>query len=579
VIGDSALQLTLRQVCKFSAGSDASVYHRVRDFIKPPSRESAQPYPWDSWRADLISGFLVFLIALPLCLGIALACGFPAIAGIFTAIIGGILTPVISNSQLTIKGPAAGLIVVVVAAMQEFGFTGGKDLAADFEAYRMALAVGVVAGLIQLAFGLFRTGILTEFFPTAAVHGMLAAIGVIIFAKQVHVLLGVKTQPGTPFELLAEIPHSVATMNPEIATIGILSLIILFGMPLVPIRTLRVIPAQLLVLLVAVPIGLYFDLDHEHTYSFSGHVYQLGPQYLVDVPSNMFRAVTLPNFEILTRWVAWKHVAMYALVGSLESLLSAKAIDLLDPWRRKTHFDRDLIAVGACNSLAACIGGLPMISEIVRSKANIDNGARTKMANVAHGMFLLLFVSMVPGLIHRVPLAALGAMLVYTGFRLASPREFLHAYKIGFDQFVVFVVTILTTLATDLLVGVGAGIVTKLILHLIHGVPLISLFRPGVEIEDCGDGRVFVNVKHSAVFSTWLGLRRKLTGVCDAGKEVIVDLSQTRLVDHTVIEKLHQMQRDFELQDSKLTITGLDHHRPLLKSKHPAASRIKPKPA
>jgi len=533
----------------------------------------------DSWRTDLLSGFLVFLIALPLCLGIALACGFPAIAGIFTAIIGGILTPVFSNSQLTIKGPAAGLIVVVVVAMQDFGFTGGKDLAADYEAYRMALAIGVAAGLIQLAFGLLRTGILSEFFPTAAVHGMLAAIGVIICSKQIHVLLGVKPDAREPLHLLAEIPHSIANMNPEIATIGCISLVILFGMPWVPIRALRLVPAQLLVLLVAVPIGLYFDLDHEHTYSLAGHTYNLGPQFLVDVPSNMFRAIAIPNFEILTHLFAWKHVAMYALIGSLESLLSAKAIDLLDPWQRKTNFDRDLIAVGACNSLAACIGGLPMISEIVRSKANIDNGARTRLSNVFHGLFLLLFVSMVPGLIHRVPLAALGSMLVYTGFRLASPREFVHTYKIGFDQLVVFVVTLFVTLATDLLIGVGVGILTKLILHLINGAPLTSLFRPRVEIEDCGDGRVIVNVKHSAVFSSWLGLRRKLKGVCDSGKEVIVDLSQTRLVDHTVIEKLQQMQRDFEQQDSKLTIIGLDDHRPLSKSKHPAAALKKPKPA
>lgn len=523
------------------------------------------------WRSDLLSGFLVFLIALPLCLGIALACGYPAIAGIFTAIIGGLLAPLISNSELTIKGPAAGLIVIAIGAVTEFGFTGGKDPAADFQAYRLALGVGVAAGAIQILFGLFRTGILAEFFPTAAVHGLLAAIGVIIMAKQIPVALGVSSS-GEPLELIARIPEEILHMNPEIALIGFLSLLILFGLPLIKHPYARRIPGPMLVVLVAVPLGMAFDLSHEHTYSLAGHSYHLGEEYLVNVPYNMFKAITFPDFSGLMHPAAWKWVVMFALIGSLETLLSAKAIDVIDPWRRKTNMDKDMLAVGIGNTICAFVGGLPMISEIVRSKANIDNGARTRFANMFHGALLLLFVALVPGLIKQIPLAALGAMLVYTGFRLASPREFLHVYKVGPEQLIVFVSTLVAVLATDLLIGIAIGIGVKVLIHIVNGVPIPSLVRPHIAVERLGDGSVVVSVKHSAVFGSWIGLRKRIAKL-DSHKEVVLDLSETRLVDHTVMEKLHELQQEFEERDCNLIIRGLEEHRPL--SDHPHAARRK----
>src|SRR5690606_22684804 len=199
------------------------------------------------------------------------------------------------------------------------------------------------------------------------------------------------------------------------------------------------------VLLVSVPMGMAFDLLHEHSYTLQGHKYQLGEQYLVSMPRRafgMFDEMTLPAFSALMEPKAWKWVFMFFIIGSLESLLSAKAIDLIDPWKRKTNLDRDIVAVGAGNLCAALIGGLPMISEIVRSKANIDNGARTRFANFWHGMFLLVCVALFPMFLHRIPLAALAAMLVYTGYRLAHPSEFIHVYKIGREQLVIFVTTL-----------------------------------------------------------------------------------------------------------------------------------------
>jgi MFS superfamily sulfate permease-like transporter len=530
-------------------------------------------------KQDATSGFLVFLIALPLCLGISLASGFPPVAGVFTAITGAILTSLISNSELTIKGPAAGLIVIVLGAMQSFGYTGGADPAADFQAYRMALAVGCVAGVVQIAFGLVRAGALSEFFPTAVVHGMLAAIGFIICLKQIPVVFGQKAA-GEPLEILRELPEKIAHLNPHITVIGLVSLAILFGFPLVKSRLgpawLRMIPAQLLVLAVAVPLGMWFDLAHDHVYSFAGREYKVGEAFLVNVPGNLAAAVTTPDFSVFTaaatRTAGIWWVVMFALVGSVESLLSAKAIDLLDPWRRKTDMNRDLLAVGVANVAAASIGGLPMISEIVRSKANIDNGARTRFADLWHGLFLLAFVTLVPWAIHRIPLSALAAMLVYTGFRLASPREFINVFNIGSEQLLIFVATIVGVLATDLLVGVGIGIGLKFVIHALNGVPLSSFFKPFLKVTTLDDTTVQIDAGGSAVFSNWIPFRRQIVQLGLAhGHNVVVNLAGAKVVDSSVMEKLEGLAHDFEQAGLKLDVVGLESHRGT--STHPHATR------
>jgi MFS superfamily sulfate permease-like transporter len=213
-----------------------------------------------------------------------------------------------------------------------------------------------------------------------------------------------------------------------------------------------------------------------------------------------------------------------------------------------------------------------MISEIVRSRANIDNGARTRFANLWHGVFLLLCVALLPAVIHRIPLAALAAMLIYTGFRLAHPKEFVHVFQIGPEQFLVYITTIVAVLATDLLQGIAIGIALKLCIHVVNGVPLRSLFKPCLDIVEEGEDTYRINASHSAVFSNWILFRRQIV---QAGlvhrKNVIVDLSETRLVDHTVMEKLHEMERDFEREGLRLDVTGLDNHKPL--SRHPRSAR------
>ncbi len=525
------------------------------------------------WPKDLLSGFLVFLIALPLCLGIAMASGYPPIAGVFTAIVGGLSTTFLSNSELTIKGPAAGLIVIAVGCIDSFGGTGFGDgdwSASDQHAYQLALAVGVAAAVFQILFGLMKGDILGEFFPTSAVHGMLAAIGVIIIAKQVPVTLGLPTA-GEPLELLAKIPSEIAHMNPIVGLIGGVSLLIMFLWPLIKQKHIRRIPAPMIVILVAVPMGLYFGLDSDvHHYTFNGREFEIGRKFLVNVPDNMFGAITTPDFSALSQGNSWSWIAMFAVIGTLESLLSAKAVDLLDPWKRKTNLDRDNTAIGAGNLVSAFVGGLPMISEIVRSRANIDNGARTRFADMFHALFLFVMVAALPAVISLIPLSALGAMLVYTGFRLAHPRELMQVFKIGWEQLVVFLATIVGVLATDLLKGIAIGIAVELLVHIVNGAPLTAVFSVDAETKKQENGTVVVQVKNGAMFSSWIGFKRRLEKITGA-ERIVVDLSEARFVDHTVMEKLHTMQKDFEKKNVTLKIRGLDDHAAT--SGHPHATR------
>lgn len=518
----------------------------------------------ENWKADLTSGFLVFLIALPLCLGISMASGFPPVAGIFTAIIGGLLVSFLGGSQLTIKGPAAGLIVIAIGAVTELG-KGDAMLG-----YRLTLAVIMIAGIIQIVFGWIKSGVLADFFPSAAVHGMLAAIGIIIIAKQLFTLIGAKATGQETLELLAELPHAFGELNPDIAIIGFVSLAIMFLFPLFKNKYLKMLPAPLIVILVAIPLGIYFDLEHEHKYLFlDGHEYTIGPKFLVTLPDNLLSAITFPDFSQILSGTSIKYIIMFALVGSLESLLSTKAIDGLDPYKRKSNMNKDLVGVGIGNTLAGFIGGLPMISEIVRSSSNINNGGKTAWSNSFHGLFLLVFVAFFPNLIHQIPLAALAAMLIYTGFRLASPKEFYKTYKIGREQLAIFLVTIVVTLATDLLIGIGVGIATKFILHVVNGLPLKYMFKPLFTVQVKEDVYT-VDVFHSAVFSNYIKLKKSLDAL-PRKKTIKIDFTNANLVDHTVMENLHLYQHDYEHEGGKFTLCGLGHLRK--SSEHDLASR------
>lgn len=525
----------------------------------------------ENWRADLLSGFLVFLIALPLCLGISMASGFPPSAGIITAIIGGILVSRLSGSFVTINGPAAGLIVVVLDAVQNLGQ--GDAMAG----YRYTLAAIVVASVLQIAMGFFKAGRLSAFFPASVVHGMLAAIGIIIMAKQIHVMLGVTPEKGSLFFTIAQIPHSIINLNPEIAMIGLTGIAILIFWQVVPYPKWKMLPAPILVVLAGIGLGYFYDLDHEHMYLFlpdahflPHHEATVGPKFLVAISDNFLSSFYFPDFSKIATTEFWEAVVAICLVGSLESLLSAVAVDKLDPYRRHSDLDKDLLAVGTGNLAAGMIGGLPMIAEIVRSSANCNNGAKTGWANFFHGAFLLLFVVLFPRLIHSIPLASLAALLVFTGFRLASPKEFAKVMGIGKEQLFMFVVTIIGVLATDLLIGVAIGIAAKFAIHMLRGVRVNNLFKIHFVQEPLADGSILIEIVGAAIFSNFLALKSALAGI-EKGKKIIFQLTNAYMIDHTVMEFMHDFQHDYEAEGGKCLFLGMDYHDTY--SRHPLAVR------
>lgn len=513
---------------------------------------------------DFVSGFLVFLIALPLCLGIAMASGFPPVAGIMTAVVGGLLVSFLGSSRLTIKGPAAGMIVIVVGAVTELG--AGDPMVG----YKQALAVGVVAAVLQMVLALARTASAGAAMPTSVVHGMLAAIGVIIFAKQSHVALGVKPEAKEPLALLAELPHSIANANLEIAAIGVVSLLVLFLMPplMKKIGKFQKLPPQLIVLVFAVSLGLNFGLDSSHYYTAFQHDYHIGPEYLVSLPGSLLDAVAFPDFSNILSPVSIKYIMMFTLVGSIESTLSVLAVDALDPAKKPSDLNRDLLAVGAGNLVSSLIGGLPMISEIVRSKANIDAGATSKFSNFFHGLFLLLFVALLPMVLHQIPLAALAAMLVFVGTRLASPSEFKHMAHLGRDQLGVFLVTMVMTLATDLLIGVAAGLVVTLVLNVARGASPRALVKADVQIDRTEDTLV-LTIRGAAGFRALTVVRDNAAELADTVLTVRVDLGEATMVSHTFLERLDGIADEWP--NAKLELVGLERLRSA--SKHPHASR------
>ncbi len=506
--------------------------------------------------SEIGSGFSIFLLALPLSLGIAKASEFPPIMGLLTAIIGGLVVSFLAGSRLTIKGPAAGLIVIVAGAVTDFG--GGET------GWHLALGAMVVAGIIQILFGVLKLGRLTEFFPLSAVHGMLAAIGLIIIIKQLPVFMDINpalTKGKEPLEIFKEIPSFIAGLDPKATLVGVISLWIMLSWNKMSHPIAKKIPAPLVVLIFAIPAEIILDFQHtEPTYALV-HIGNLTESIRYNVD---FSGVSQLGTFI-------KYVIMFALVGSLESLLTVKAIDMQDPYKRKSDANKDLIAIGAGNTLAAIFGGLPMISEVARSSANVSNGAKTRWANFFHGLFILIFVLFASRYIEMIPNAALAAMLIFVGIRLTHPKEFIKTFKIGKEQLLVFVVTIIFTFTTDLLVGIGMGMLCEIIINIFNGKPLKAIFKAPTSVSFTEDNYL-VEIDQAAVFTNYLGIKRKLDAI-PPGFKVEIDLSKTKLIDHTVMENILHFKHDYEAQNGKVNITGLDHHRPV--SEHEAAARKK----
>lgn len=525
-----------------------------------------------NFSSDALSGFLVFLLALPLSLGIAQASDFPAVYGLVTAMVGGVVVSLLAGSPLTIKGPAAGLIVIVAGAVAELG-QGDSTLG-----WKLALGAIVVAGVIQVLFGILKVGSFSDFFPLSAVHGMLAAIGIIILSKQLHVLAGMNptTHEGKPMfepiELLLELRHTFSHFfeHQQVAMIGLISLAIVFGWPMIPIKILKRIPSALVVLLVAIPLAKYLGVvNMPEIKDASGTVIQKSFSPLLSFKEGLTDIigirVSFDGFSQTGTFV--KYVIMFALVGSLEALLTVKAIDLLDPFRRRSNTNKDLIALGIGNIIAGVLGGLPMISEVARSSANVTNGGKTRWSNFFHGVFVLLFLALAVHFSDLIPKSALAAMLIGVGWKLAHPKEFGHLAKIGKDQIIVFITTIIITLGTDLLLGIASGILLKLILHISREVSITRLFRPNFKVQDHS-----IDIFDAAVFSNFLPIKSKIL-TFPYNSHLKLDFKHCNFIDHTVIESLHHLQDDFKNEGGSLTILGIEEFKPI--SSHPLASRRK----
>ena len=525
-----------------------------------------------NFSSDALSGFLVFLLALPLSLGIAGASDFPPIYGLITAMIGGLVVSFFAGSLLTIKGPAAGLIVIVAGAVSELG-NGDSDLG-----WKLALGAVVVAGVLQVIFGLLKLGSLSDFFPLSAVHGMLAAIGIIIISKQLHILVGMNplTEKGKPMvepiELIFELKNTILHIfkHMEVDVIGVVSLIIVFCWPLIPIKFLKKIPAALVVLVVSIPLVILLGVHNiQEIKNSNGVVIQEAFSPLLEFKKgfNDIIGVNVSFDGISQTGTFIKFVIMFALVGSLESLLTIKAVDELDSFKRRSNTNKDLIAVGIGNIFAGVIGGLPMISEVARSSANVSNGGKTRWANFFHGVFILLFLIFAVTFSDLIPKTALAAMLIGVGWKLAHPREFGHMAKIGVDQIAVFITTIIFTLATDLLIGIAAGIVLKLLLHLGRGVKFRSLFSANSKIN----GNT-ITVYNAAVFSNFIKIKNKIHSF-KFTDDVILDLTDCVFIDHSVIETLYHIKNDFTTEGGSLTILGIEELKNVGNSVHHLAAR------
>ena len=399
-------------------------------------------------RHDLPAGLSVFLVALPLCLGIALASGAPLYSGLVSGIIGGTIVALISNSQLGVSGPAAGLSTVVAAAIASLG---------DYQLFLLSV---IIAGVFQIILGILKLGVIGNYFPSAVIKGMLAAIGIILVTKQIPLALGYNEPDfwNTGFgSLFTEANFGSNFKNFSLQftrgtlIISITSIALLIALQKPFAKKLKIIPAPLLVVLVGVLINYIFN-------HFSAG-YSLRKTQLVEIPSNIFSEITYPKFDQLFSNIAvWKIGITIGLLATLETLLGVEAVDKLDKKNRITPINRELIAQGTGNILCGLFGAIPITAVIVRGAANADAGAKSKFASFTHGMFLLLAVLLVPFVLNQIPYASLAAILIITGYNLAKPKLFINMWGLGLKQFLPFIITIVVILLTDLLVGVFLGL-------------------------------------------------------------------------------------------------------------------------
>lgn len=480
-------------------------------------------------RHDLPAGLVVFFVAVPLCLGIALASGAPLFSGLIAGIIGGLVVGVLSGSPLGVSGPAAGLAVIVLQAIDSLGF----------EVFLVAV---VLAGAFQLVLGILRAGVLGYFFPSSVIRGMLAGIGIIIVLKQIPHAFGYDADPMGEVQYnqpdgattFSELGHLLQDLTPNAVLVSALSLVILIFWDKVLShrgRVFKLVQGPL----VAVAFGiLYQALTARFAPSWS-----FGSEHLVAVPVTSSLAefkglLIFPDWSALSQSAVWITAVTIAVVGSLETLLCLDATDKLDPQKRVTPANRELFAQGVGNMLSGWIGGLPITQVIVRSSANIQSGGRTKTSAILHGAIMLLFVAVLPGVMNLVPLSVLAAILFVVGYKLATPALFKRMYSLGWEQFTPFLITIAGIVFTDLLKGIALGLACAILVILRRNY-LNSHFMHLEERDDASGHRVRLTLSEEVTFLNKGAILRELSGIPD-GSSVTIDQSGSYSIDQDVLE-------------------------------------------
>lgn len=524
----------------------------------------------ENWQSDLIAAVSVALIALPLSLGIALAAGAPAMSGILSAIVGGVVTTLYRGGHISVNGPAKGVIAVILLGIGLMDDGSGQ-------AFNYVLAAVVVSGAIQVLLGLLRLGRLADIFHSSVIHGLLAAIGIIIFAKQIHVALGTYSKSPNIIQNLVDAVLYAPQANPFVVIISSMGLLLLLFHSKVSYRLFHLLPTPMWVIALSIPFAYLFNFFDEHPMSFFGRIYEVGPSLLLDIPDNIMDSIMYPNFGKVDTMAFWTTVLSILMISSIESLAIAKAIDKIDPYKRKTDLNKDLTGIGLSTMVAGCIGGLPIIAVIIRSTVNVHNGAKTKWSNMYQGLLLLLFIVVLSPIMQRVPLCAFAILLVYTGFKLASPAVFKQIYNHGIEQLIFFVGTMVLTLYTNLLIGLFGGLLLALVSHLL--LAKVSIPRFFQMIFDSGsilvmkpDGSYDLKLRGIANF---LGIL-KINGLVSQippGANATIDLSETRLVGTTVLEDLYDFQKIHQSTGGQISIKGLDEH--ISSTHHKLATKIR----
>jgi MFS superfamily sulfate permease-like transporter len=491
---------------------------------------------------NLSASIVVLLVALPLCLGIALASGAPLFSGIIAGVVGGIVVGLLSGSQLSVTGPAAGLTAIVAVAILKLQV---------YEAFLLAV---VLAGIMQVALGYLKAGVIGDYIPNAVIKGMLAAIGLILIMKQFPHLVGYDANfegdetfaQADQNNTLSAIYTALNTITPTAVIIGIGSIILLavWEKPFIKKnKLLQFVPGPLVVVILAIIINSTIE-------QLSG-IAGLESKHLVSLPiahstTEFISFFTLPNFSFITNTQVWISALTLAIVASLETLLGIEAVDKLDPLKRVTPTNRELKAQGFGNIVSGLIGGLPLTSVIVRSSANVSAGGKTKQSTIFHGILLLLCAALIPGLLNKIPLSALAGILIFTGYKLAKITLFKEFYQKGFNQFIPFCVTIIAILFTDLLIGISIGIAVSLVFI------IRSNFKTAVMIVN-DNNNYLIKFKKDVSFLNKPIIKSELELVPE-NANLVIDVARAEFIDKDVIDEVNGFLYHAHLKNIKVSL-------------------------